>query len=73
MLFSVACFGCQSFCDVSPNVCSYTFSSVRVAEWPPFGKELSIRLAVCSHCILSIDSGNFSFFPFLFIAYLLLF
>ena len=56
MCFSVACFGCQSFCDVSPYVCSYTFCSVWVAEWPPFGKELSIWLAVCSHCILSIDS-----------------
>ena len=31
----------------------YTFSSVWVAEWPPFGKELPPRLAVCSHCILS--------------------
>ena len=40
----------------------YTFSSVWVAEWPPFGKELLIRLAVCSPCILSIC--NFSYFPF---------
>ena len=36
--------------------------SVKVAGWPPFGKELPIRLAVCSHCILSIF--NFSYFPF---------
>ena len=34
--FSVACFWCQSFGDVSPYVCSYYFSSVSVAEWPPF-------------------------------------
>ena len=32
----------------------YTFSSVCVAEWPPFGKKLPARLATCSHCILSI-------------------
>ena len=42
----------------------YTFSSVWDAEWPPFGKELPIRLAMCSHCILSIC--NFSYFPFRF-------
>ena len=30
-------FWCQSFGDVLPYVC-YTFSSVLVAEWPPFGK-----------------------------------
>ena len=29
----------------------YTFSSVWVAEWPPFGKQLPARLAICSHCI----------------------
>ena len=64
MWISVACFWCQSFGYVSHYVCSlyYIFSSVWVAEWPPFGKELSIRLAVCSHCILSIC--NFSYFPF---------
>ena len=32
----------------------YTFSSVWVADWPPFGKKLPDRLAICSHCILSI-------------------
>ena len=31
-----------------------TYSSVSVVVWPPFGKELSTRLAVCSHCIFSI-------------------
>ena len=36
--FYVACFWCQSFGDVSPYVCSYYFSSVSVAEWPPFLK-----------------------------------
>ena len=32
----------------------YTFSSVWVAEWPPFGKWLPARLAIFSHCILFI-------------------
>ena len=32
----------------------YTFSSIWVAEWPSFGKSLPTRLAICSHCILSI-------------------
>ena len=27
----------------------YAFSLVWVAEWPPFGKELSIRLTLISH------------------------
>ena len=39
----------------------YTFSSVWVAEWPPFGKWLSVRLAICSPCILSIC--NIYLFP----------
>ena len=37
-------------------------SSVWVAEWPPFGKELLTRLNICSLCILSIC--NSSYFPF---------
>ena len=36
----------------------YTFSSVWVAEWPPFGKKLPARLTICSHCILSICNKN---------------
>ena len=42
----------------------YTFSSVWVAEWPPFEKYLPARLAICSHCILSILI--FIYFPFWF-------
>ena len=41
----------------------YTSSSVWVAEWPPFGKYLLARLAICSHCILSIC--NIYLFPVL--------
>ena len=32
----------------------YTFSSNWVVAWPSFGKELPIRFAVCSHCVLYI-------------------
>ena len=35
------------------------FSSVWVAEWPSFGKELLTRLPICSLC-------NFDYFPFWF-------
>ena len=31
------CILCQSFGDISPYVCSYDFSSISIAEWPPFG------------------------------------
>ena len=34
--------------DHSLYVCSYKFSSVSVAEWPPFGKWLPDRLTICS-------------------------
>ena len=38
------------------------FRSVKVAEWPPFWKELLTRLTVRSDCILTIC--NLSYFPF---------
>ena len=41
----------------------YTFSSVWVADRPPFGKKLPTRLTICSHCILSIC--NIYLFPVL--------
>ena len=40
-------------------------SSVWVAEWPSFGKQLLTRLTICSICILTIY--NFSHFPFWFL------
>ena len=58
------CFLCQSSIDVSSNVCSYYLSSVLVAEWPYFGKELLPRLTLCSLCNLTLC--NFSYFPFWF-------
>ena len=48
---------------VLPYVDHYTLSSVLVAEWPPFGKWLPVRLVICSHCLLSIC--NFYLFPIL--------
>ena len=62
--FAVGCFWCQSFIDVSSNVCSYYLNSVLVAEWPCFGKELLPRLTICSLCILTLC--YFSYFPFCF-------
>ena len=56
--FAVGCFWCQSSIDVSFNVCSYYLSSVLVAEWPYFGKELLPWLTICSLCILTLC--NFS-------------
>ena len=38
---------------------------VWVAEWPPFGKELLIRLTICSLCIFTIY--NLRYFPFWFL------
>ena len=40
----------------------YTINSGWIAGWPPFGKQLLARLAICSHCLLSI-------FIFLFISH----
>ena len=42
-----------------------SFSSVWVAEWPPFGKKMLNRLTICILCILTIC--NFSYFPFSFL------
>ena len=59
-MVSVSCFGVRGSV-MSLYVCYYTFSSVWVAEWPPFGKKLPARLAICSHCILPIC--NIYLFP----------
>ena len=52
----VSCFGVRVSVMFRFMFVHYTFSSVWVAEWPPFGKQLPARLAICSHCILSIYS-----------------
>ena len=38
--------------------------SIWVAEWPLFDKELPTRLAVCSHCILSLCNVSFPRFGY---------
>ena len=51
--FSVACLGVRVSVTVRLTfVNNIIFSSVSVAEWPPFGKQLLTRLTICSLCIL---------------------
>ena len=57
-MVSVNCFGVRVSVMFHFMFVHYTFSSVWVAEWPPFA-----RLAICSHFILSIC--NMFLFPFL--------
>ena len=54
-MVSVSCFGVRVSVMFHFMFVHYTFSSVWVAEWPPFGKQLPARSAICSHCILYID------------------
>ena len=63
-MVSVSCFGVRVSVMFHFMFVHYTFSSVWVAEWPPFGKKLPARLAICSHCILSICNIFFSRFGF---------
>ena len=60
-MVSVRCFGVRVSVMFHFLLVHYTFSSVWVAEWPPFGKYLPARLAICSHCSLSIC--NIYLFP----------
>ena len=53
-MVSVSCIGVRVSVMFHFMFVHYTFSSVWVAELPPFGKLLLARLAICSHCILSI-------------------
>ena len=59
----VACFGFRVSVMFHLMFVHYTFSSVWVAEWQTYGKYLSARLAICSHCLLSIC--NIYLFPVL--------
>ena len=60
-LVSVTCIGVRFSVMFHFMFAHYTFSSVWVAGWPPFGKWLPARLAVCFPCILSIC--NIYLFP----------
>ena len=62
-MVSIACFGVRVSVMFHLMIVHYTFSSVWVAESPPFGKKLPARLAICSHCLLSIC--NIYLFPVL--------
>ena len=53
-MVSVSCFGVRVSVMFHFMFVHYTFSSVLVAELPPFGKKLPARLAIFSYCILSI-------------------
>ena len=60
--FSVASFGIRvsvMFCLMCVHI---MFSSLWVAEWPPFGKELLTWLTLFSLCILTTSICNFSYF-----------
>ena len=62
-MVSVRCFGVRVSEMFHFMFVHYTLSLVWVAEWPHFGKKLSARLTICSHCILSIC--NIYLFPVL--------
>ena len=44
---SVVCFGLKVSVTFHLMCVSISFSSVLVAEWPPFGKELLTRFTIC--------------------------
>ena len=54
MWFSVAFFDVRVLVTFHLIFVYIILSSVYVAEWPPFGKELLTRLTICSLCILNI-------------------
>ena len=60
-MVSVRCFGVRVSVMFYFMFVHYTVCSVWVAEWPPFGRWLPARLAVCSRCVLSIF--NIYLFP----------
>ena len=62
-MVSVSCFGVRVSAMFHFMFAHFSLSSVLVAEWPPFGKQLPARLTICSHCILSLC--NIYLFPVL--------
>ena len=62
-MVSVSCFGVRVSVMFHFVFVHYAFGSVWVAGWPPFGRWLPARLAVCSRCILPVC--NICSFPVL--------
>ena len=62
--FAVACFGVRVPLTFHITCVHIILSSVLVAEWPYFGKELLPRLTIYPLCFLTIC--NFDYFPFWF-------
>ena len=60
-MVSVSCFGVRVSVMFHLMFVHCTFGSVWVAGWPPLWGWMPARLAVCSHCILSIC--NIYLFP----------
>ena len=58
-MVSVSCLGVRVSAMFHFMFVHYTFSSVWVAEWPPFGKQLPARIVFCLFVI-------FICFPFWF-------
>ena len=61
-MVSVICFGVRVSVRFHFMFVHYTFSSVWVAEWPPFGKYLPARLAICYNCFF-LSICNIYLFP----------
>ena len=63
-MVSVSCFGVRVSVMFHFMFVHYTFSSAWVAEWPPLGKWLHARLAICTQffCLFVI----IIYFPFRF-------
>ena len=53
-MVSVSCVDVRDSVMIHFMFVHYTFSSVWVTEWSPFGKKLPAQLVICFHCILSI-------------------
>ena len=61
----VFCFGVRVSVMFHLMSFHYTFSSILAAEWPPFGKKLPTRLAICSQ-LSFVFLYCFSYFQFWF-------
>ena len=65
-MFSVACFGVRVSLMFNLMFVNYTFSSVWVAEWPPFGKYVAARSVSHVFSLSFVYLYFFIYFPFWF-------